>query len=76
LVSLEANIIGYWILGVFLGIVLTLVNVAHDVIEWHNILGHCNCDDVLKLENVVDGMKVIGDKVKPAVCDVCVCKAK
>ena len=24
LVSLEANIIGYWILGVFLGIVLTL----------------------------------------------------
>ena len=25
LVSLEANIIGYWILGAFLGIVLTLI---------------------------------------------------
>ena len=48
------------------------VNLAHDVMEWHNILGHCNFEDVLKLENVVDGMKVIGDKVKPAVCDVCV----
>jgi len=48
------------------------VNLAHDVIEWHNILGHCNFDDVLKLENVVDGMKVIGDKVKAAVYDVCV----
>jgi len=26
LVSLEANIIGYWILGAFLGIVLTLIS--------------------------------------------------
>ena len=48
------------------------VNLAHDVMEWHNILGHCNFDDVLKLESVVDGMKVIDNKVKPAVCDVCV----
>ena len=42
------------------------------MMEWHNILGHCNFDDVLKLESVVDGMKVVGDKDKPAVCDVCV----
>ena len=48
------------------------VNLAHDLLEWHNILGHCNFADVLKLENVVDGMKVVGDKVKPTVCNVCV----
>jgi len=52
------------------------VNLAHDVMEWHNILRHCNYDDVLKLDSLVDGMKVVGDKVKPAVCDVCVCKVK
>ena len=28
LVSLEANIIGYWILGTFLGIVLTLLSIV------------------------------------------------
>ena len=26
--------------------------------EWHQILGHCNYDDIKKLERVVDGMKV------------------
>ena len=34
------------------------VNIALDVNEWHNMLGHCNFDDVLRLESVVDGMKI------------------
>jgi len=28
--------------------------------DWHKILGHCNKDDVLRLEKVVDGMVVTG----------------
>ena len=27
--------------------------------DWHQILGHCNLQDVLALEGVVDGMKVV-----------------
>jgi hypothetical protein len=38
--------------------------------EWHEILGHCNFNDVLALENVVDGMK-ISDK-KEFDCGVCI----
>ena len=26
--------------------------------DWHRIFGHCNMRDVLKVENVVDGMKI------------------
>ena len=48
------------------------VNYACDLSSWHEILGHCNYDDVLKLEGVVDGMKVIGNSEKPADCNVCV----
>ena len=50
------------------------VNYACNLSSWHEILGHCNYDDVLKLESVpvVDGMKVIGSTEKPADCNVCV----
>lgn len=34
------------------------VNLTCDIKTWHEILGHCNVDDVLKLPNVVEGMKV------------------
>ena len=30
--------------------------------DWHEILGHCNLSDVLALEDVVDGMKIVGKK--------------
>ena len=30
--------------------------------QWHEMLGHCNLQDVLALENVVDGMRVTGKK--------------
>ena len=41
------------------------VNNACDLSSWHEILGHCNYNDVLKLQSVVDGMKVTGSTVKP-----------
>jgi len=31
------------------------VNYACDLSSWHKVLGHCNYDDVLKLQTVVDG---------------------
>lgn len=40
-----------------------------NVKSWHEILGHCNMDDVLKLPNVVQGMKITGNtKID---CNVC-----
>ena len=43
---------------------------AHSADVWHKILGHCNMNDVLKLENVVEGMKIT-TKGKLE-CDTCV----
>ena len=37
--------------------------------EWHNIMGHCNYDDIIKMESSVVGMK-ISDKSKPT-CETC-----
>ena len=37
---------------------------------WHQILGHCNIEDVSKLQNCVDGM-IIDDKVINPNCSVC-----
>ena len=34
--------------------------VTRSIEEWHRVLGHCNRNDVLKLQNVVDGMKISG----------------
>ena len=48
------------------------VNYACDLKGWHEILGHCNYDDLLKLESLVDGMKVCGKVCKPDDCDVCI----
>jgi len=45
------------------------VNHAASLKRWHEILGHCNVSDVLKLESVVDGMKIT-DKADFE-CDVC-----
>ena len=45
-------------------------NATHDIKEWHNIMGHCNVRDILKLEGVVTGMK-IKDKADFE-CEVCI----
>ena len=36
------------------------VNVTRDLEGWHKVLGHCNVSDVMKLERVVEGMKIAG----------------
>uniref|UniRef100_A0A1A8B2B7 Retrovirus-related Pol poly from transposon TNT 1-94 n=1 Tax=Nothobranchius furzeri TaxID=105023 RepID=A0A1A8B2B7_NOTFU len=43
-----------------------------DIQTWHEILGHCNHDDLQKLENVVDGMKIKGKLGKEVKCEVCI----
>ena len=45
----------------FLGNDITYVKTVRDLKEWHSVLGHCNQSDILKLEKVVEGMK-IGNK--------------
>lgn len=42
-----------------------------DLQTWHDILGHCNYDDVQRLQSVVEGMKINGTTNKPPHCDVC-----
>ena len=46
------------------------VNKVCDLMQWHEILGHCNLSDVEKLENVVSGMR-IGSKDRVQ-CQTCV----
>lgn len=45
------------------------VNGCHDMYTWHKILGHCNFDDVAKLEKVVKGMSIKGKCHKE--CEIC-----
>ena len=41
-----------------------------DLYLWHRILGHCNGEDVTKLEGIVDGMKILpSDKFQ---CETCI----
>ena len=47
------------------------VKYACDLKQWHEILGHCNYEDVIQLETVVEGMKIKGAKIKPDDCSVC-----
>ena len=48
----------------------TQVYLTRDLEQWHSILGHCNKDGILKLETVVDGMK-ISNKTH-FVCEPCI----
>ena len=49
---------------------VTFVKGARDLKTWHQVLGHCNTNDILKLESIVDGMK-ISNKTKFH-CEPCV----
>ncbi len=40
---------------------------CNDLQTWHEILGHCNYKDIIKLQDVVDGVTVHG-----SVCSFCV----
>lgn len=45
------------------------VKLACDLKTWHEILGHCNMADVMKLQNVVEGMKVTDNSKME--CNIC-----
>lgn len=47
------------------------IKVARSLNEWHKILGHCNADDIAKLEPIVDNM-CIDDGCKPIECEPCI----
>ena len=48
------------------------VNGCYDIQTWHKILGHCNFDDVSKLEKVVVGMVIKGKHDKSNTnCEIC-----
>ena len=45
---------------------------CRDIQTWHRILGHCNFDDVAKLEKVVEGMSIKGKHDKSNQdCEIC-----
>ena len=49
------------------------VSVSHDIHSWHEILGHCNFEDVIKLQGAVDRMKICGSSDKSKFnCDTCI----
>lgn len=54
---------------------LTLLTYTCDQKGWHEILGHCTCNykDILKLKDVVEGMKISdSSSSKPQDCNVCI----
>lgn len=42
-----------------------------DMQTWHEILGHCNYDDIQVLQSVVDGMEIKGSTNKTLHCEAC-----
>ena len=49
---------------------VTKSTARHTLEEWHKILGHVNRKDIVKLETVVDDMKILSKKDFP--CDTCI----
>ena len=49
---------------------VTFVKRSCDLEKWHKILGHCNKNDILKLENIVDGMKI--NSKQDFLCEPCI----
>ena len=49
---------------------VTQSTARHTLEEWHKILGHVNRKDIVKLETVVDDMKIVSKKEFP--CNTCI----
>lgn len=48
-------------------------HVSYDIQTWHEVMGHCNYDDILKLQDVTEGMHIKGPKRRPdKECAVCI----
>ena len=39
--------------------------------RWHEALGHCNFNDVMDLERVVNGMRTQDKHIRPNECEMC-----
>lgn len=48
----------------------TRVNTVRDLKMWHSVLGHCNKDDIVKLQTLVDGMQI--SSKQDFVCEPCI----
>ena len=46
------------------------MNVARSLETWHSVLGHCNVGDIVKLQQLVDGLKIDGKK--DFICEPCI----
>lgn len=46
-------------------------NASFDLKTWHEVMGHCNYGDIVKLEGVVDGMKIKDKTCRPNQCETC-----
>ena len=47
------------------------LNYVSDLKSWHAILGHCNYEDVVKLKEVIDGIKISDSSSRPD-CETCI----
>ena len=57
----------------FLNNVKSGTETSKSLSEWHNVLGHCNVNYILKLEKCVKGMKITNKSdAKNFQCDVCI----
>ena len=45
--------------------------VSRSLNEWHQVLGHCNERDIMSLEKVVSGMKIVNARREAEVCETC-----
>ena len=46
----------------YLNSVSSSKNNASSLMKWHKIMGHCNFQDLRKLQNIVDGMKIADEQ--------------
>ena len=53
----------------YLNNIFSKKKVMHSLEVWHKIMGHCNVDDILKLEEIVEDMQITDrNKFK---CEIC-----
>ena len=45
-------------------------NNARSLMEWHKVLGHCNLNDVRKLQSVVNGLNITNSD--ECTCEICI----
>ena len=44
---------------------------CYKIHTWHKMRGHCNYDDIIKLPDIIDGMKIKGRGTNNKDCEIC-----